>query len=233
MTRPSGALRRVVLREDYLGASTYVEKGWNLIAIGDFSGAEVALLHALDLAHLWKSTPCLGADAPGHIRLGGTAAHKDSGGGPLHAMARVNPGYVQMRKREFMAALELLESSSQQIRDPKAALYARFYLGLLFSPKGISGRRAVLQEERDAGAEFHRRVTTSLDARSSPVDSTKMPVQPGKLATQPIVSTSGESATPEQFVLRTGASARRRIADGSVSASLRNNDALRSRGVAA
>ena len=31
-----------------------------------------------------------------------------------------------------MAASELLETCARQIRDPKAALYARFYLGLLF-----------------------------------------------------------------------------------------------------
>jgi tetratricopeptide (TPR) repeat protein len=135
MTRTSGALKRVVLREDHLGASTYVEKGWNLIAIGDFSSAEVALLQALDLAPTDIYARALLAWAL--MRQGVyDAAEKlltqllteD----PLHAMARVNLGYVQMRKREFLAALELLESCSQQIRDPKAALYARFYLGLLF-----------------------------------------------------------------------------------------------------
>lgn len=135
MTRTSGALRRVVLREDYLGASTYVEKGWNLIAIGDFSGAEIALLQALDLAPsdiygrallAWALMRQGFYDAA--ERLLTQLLEED----PLHAMARVNLGYVQLRKREFMAALELLESCSQQIRDPKAALYARFYLGLLF-----------------------------------------------------------------------------------------------------
>lgn len=50
VTRNSGAMRRVVLREDHLGASTFVDKGWNLIAIGDFPRAEVALLQALELA---------------------------------------------------------------------------------------------------------------------------------------------------------------------------------------
>jgi tetratricopeptide (TPR) repeat protein len=112
-----------------------VEKGWNLIAIGDFSGAEVALLQALDLAP---------SDTYGRTLLAWALMRQgiyDSAEriltqliaeDPLNAMARVNLGYVHMRKREFMAALELLESSSQQIRDPKAALYARFYLGLLF-----------------------------------------------------------------------------------------------------
>ena len=135
MTRTSGALRQVVLREDHLGASTYVEKGWNLIAIGDFAGAEVALLHALDLAPSDIYGRALLAWAlmrQGKYDSAERLLTKILEEDPLHAMARVNLGYVQMRKREFMVALELLESSSQQIRDPKAALYARFYLGLLF-----------------------------------------------------------------------------------------------------
>ena len=136
MTRSSGALRRVVLREDYLGASTFVEKGWNLIAIGDFSGAEVALPQALKLAPSDVRARALLAWA---LMRQGTydAAEKllkrllDED--PLHAMARVNLGYVKMRKGEFIPATELLDNCSRQIRDPKAALYARFYLGLLLS----------------------------------------------------------------------------------------------------
>jgi len=135
VTRTSGALRRVVLREDHLGASTFVERGWNLIAIGDFSGAEVALLQALELAPSDISARALlgwalmrqGTYDEAEMVL--TQLLMDD---PLHAMARVNLGYVQMRKGEYLAASELLENCSQQIRDPKAALYARFYLGLLF-----------------------------------------------------------------------------------------------------
>lgn len=136
MTRTSGALRRVVLREDYLGASTFVEKGWNLIAIGDYSGAEVAVLQALHLApsDVWARALLAWA----LMRQG---AYDDAEKlleqllveDPLHAMARVNLGYVQMRKGQLTPAAELLDSCLRQIRDPKAALYARFYLGLLLS----------------------------------------------------------------------------------------------------
>jgi len=135
VTRNSGALRRVVVREDYLGASTFVEKGWNLIAIGDFPRAEIALHQALELAP---------SDVYARTLLAWALMRQGTYDGaeqileellaedPLHAMARVNLGYVQMRKGEYLAASELLENCSQQLRDPKAALYARFYLGLLF-----------------------------------------------------------------------------------------------------
>lgn len=136
MTRSSGALRRVVLREDHLGASTFVERGWNLIAIGDFSGAEVALLQALELAPSDISARALLAWA---LMRQGTYDEAERlltpllDEDPLHAMARVNLGYVQMRKGDFLSAAESLDNCSRQIRDPKAALYARFYLGLLLS----------------------------------------------------------------------------------------------------
>lgn len=150
MSRTSGALRRVVLREDYLGASTFVEKGWNLIAIGDFSGAEVALLQALDLAPsdiygrallAWALMRQGIYDAA--ERLLTQLLAED----PLHAMARVNLGYVRMRKGELVAAAELLDNCSRQIRDPKAALYARFYMGLLLcAQKDFAGAEQCLRK---------------------------------------------------------------------------------------
>jgi len=142
VTRNSGALRRVVVREDHLGASTFVEKGWNLIAIGDFSRAEMALLQALELA---PSDVCARALLAWALMRQGTYDKAEQllkellAEDPLHAMARVNLGYVQMRKGELIAAAELLDNCSRQIRDPKAALYARFYLGLLLSAQNDFG----------------------------------------------------------------------------------------------
>jgi len=57
----------------------------------------------------------------------------------LHAMARVNLGYVFLKKGNFDRASELLLPSSRQARDPKAALYATFYRGLLHSAEGNYG----------------------------------------------------------------------------------------------
>ena len=132
---PTNAVRKV-LREDHLGASTFVEKGWNLIATGDFEGAEAVLVHALELAP--SDTRARALLGWARMRQGMyDEAHElftnllteDS----LHSMASVNLGYVCFRKGDLARASELLTNSSHQARDPKAALYACFYLGLLLA----------------------------------------------------------------------------------------------------
>jgi tetratricopeptide (TPR) repeat protein len=131
----SSAARRI-LREDYLGASTFVEKGWNFIAIGNFYGAEGILLRALELAP---------SDVRGKSLLGWALMRQGKlleaeqvlvgllSENTLNSMARVNLGYVYMKKGDVARASELLVSSSRQNRDPKAALYAVFYRGLLLA----------------------------------------------------------------------------------------------------
>ena len=47
---PAYATTPTHVQADHLGASTFTEKGWNLIALGDHEGAEQALLKALALA---------------------------------------------------------------------------------------------------------------------------------------------------------------------------------------
>jgi Flp pilus assembly protein TadD len=123
-----------VLREDYLGASTFVEKAWHMIAIGDFAGAESVLLHALSLAP---------SDVRGRSLLGWARMRQGRldeaervlmallSENTLHAMARVNLGYVYLKKGELGRSAELLVGSCRQSGDPKAALYATFYRGLL------------------------------------------------------------------------------------------------------
>lgn len=138
-----GSARRVVLREDHLGASTFVEKGWHLIAIGNYAGAEKVLLYALDLAP---------SDVRGRALLGWALMRQGMldqaerilvnllSENTLYAMARVNLGYVFMKKGQIGRASELLLPSSRQARDPKAALYATFYRGLLHSAEGEFGQ---------------------------------------------------------------------------------------------
>lgn len=124
------------VREDYLGASTFVEKGWNLIAIGDFAEAEKTLRWALELAP---------SDVRGRALLGSALMRQGMlheaesilvgllSENTLNTMARVNLGYVCMRKGNRTRAAELLLIPSRQTRDPQAALYAMFYRGLLLS----------------------------------------------------------------------------------------------------
>ena len=47
---PQFAGARPVVHEDHIGASTFLEKGWSRISLGDYEGAEVALQRALELA---------------------------------------------------------------------------------------------------------------------------------------------------------------------------------------
>lgn len=130
----SGAVRAV--REDHLGASTFVEKGWNLIAIGNFAEAEKALRWALELAPSDSRAKALlgwafmrqGMLPEAESILVGLLAENT-----LHTMARVNLGYVCMRKGNRTRAAELLLIPSRQTRDPQAALYAMFYRGLLLA----------------------------------------------------------------------------------------------------
>ncbi|MDH5316614.1 MAG: tetratricopeptide repeat protein [Gemmatimonadota bacterium] len=47
---PRLAIVRPAIRQDRLGASTFIEKGWHLISLGDHAGAIAALQRALELA---------------------------------------------------------------------------------------------------------------------------------------------------------------------------------------
>lgn len=123
------------LRADHLGASTFVEKGWSLIALGDHPGAIQALSRALELA-------------PGDIHaeaLRGWALmldHQDDEAlaafsrvlarEPENALARVNLGYVCLKKGIFGEAIEHLSRVLREDRDRKATLYANYYLGLAY-----------------------------------------------------------------------------------------------------
>jgi tetratricopeptide (TPR) repeat protein len=135
----SAAIRRP-LREDHLGASTYVEKGWHLIAAGEYPEAEAAVARALELApsdttarSLLGWAMMLQGRYPDAMRVLTELLRED----PRHAMAHANLGYVCLRLGHLGSAKQHLTNASQQLRDPKAALYANFYLGLYFIEEGL------------------------------------------------------------------------------------------------
>jgi tetratricopeptide (TPR) repeat protein len=119
---------------DHLNASTFVEKGWSLIALGDHEGAEHALLRARDLAPDDPHTEAL---------LGWAQMHQEKYDDallsfqhvlmrePANSMARVNLGYICLKRRIFGEAIEHL-SRALRADDRKAVLYAHFYLGLVY-----------------------------------------------------------------------------------------------------
>lgn len=124
------------LREDHLGASTFVEKAWNLIAQGDFIGAEKALQTAILLA----PTDCRASSLMGWAqmrqgKLDEALATLDQvvAADPMNGLARASLGYVCLRKGLHREAQEHLARATRQARDPKAGLYGWFYLGMLHS----------------------------------------------------------------------------------------------------
>jgi tetratricopeptide (TPR) repeat protein len=120
---------------DHLGASTYIEKGWSLISLGDYTGAIQALEKALTLS----------PGAAQALSLLGWAQmldeHYDEALGnfskvlmkePANALARINVGYICLKKRIFGEAIEHLSKAIRLDNDRKATLYAHYYLGLVY-----------------------------------------------------------------------------------------------------
>ena len=120
---------------DHLGASTFIEKGWSKIALGDHEGAEQALSKALELAP---------NDPQAESLLGWALMLQDKFDQalmtfqkvlvrePHNALARINVGYICLRKGIFGEAIEHLSRAIRLDNDRKATLYAHFYLGLVY-----------------------------------------------------------------------------------------------------
>ena len=126
---------RPAVHADHLGASTYIEKGWSLISLGDYPGAIQALEKALTLS----------PGAAQALSLLGWAQmldeHYDEALGnfskvlmkePANALARINVGYICLKKRIFGEAIEHLSKAIRLDNDRKATLYAHYYLGLVY-----------------------------------------------------------------------------------------------------
>lgn len=122
-------------RMDRLNASTFIEKSWSLIAIGDHAGAEAAITRALEFAtDSVEARSLLGwaqmlqekyDDALGNF-------HQVLMAEPANALARVNVGYICLKKGIFGEAIEHLSKALRLDNDRKATLYANFYLGMLY-----------------------------------------------------------------------------------------------------
>ena len=132
---PQFTAAKPVVHADHIGASTYIEKGWSRIAAGDHAGAEEALTKALQLS----------PDDPGAGSLMGWAQmlqnklddalmnfQKVLIREPQNALARINVGYICLKKRIFGEAIEHLSRAIRLDNDKKATLYAHFYLGLVY-----------------------------------------------------------------------------------------------------
>ncbi len=132
---PAPAAEVAPTRADHLNASTYLEKGWSLISLGDHAGAEAALGRALELAP---------NDPHGESLLGWAQMLQDKHDDallnfqkvlmrqPQNSLARINVGYICLKKKIFGEAIEHLSKAIRLDNDRKATLYAHYYLGLLY-----------------------------------------------------------------------------------------------------
>ncbi len=123
---------------DHIGASTYLEKGWSLISLGDHEAAERALLKALELSPNDPQTESL---------LGWAQMLQDKYDEallnfqkvlmrqPTNSLARINLGYICLKKKIFGEAIEHLSKAIRLDNDRKATLYAHFYLGLVYAER--------------------------------------------------------------------------------------------------
>jgi tetratricopeptide (TPR) repeat protein len=129
---------RPVVYEDHLGASTYLEKGWSKISLGDYEGAEEVLLQALELApNHTEGQSLLGWAQMLQDKLDAALMnfHYVLSREPTNALARINVGYICLKKGIFGEAIEHLSKALRQDEDARAKLYAHFYLGLVYTER--------------------------------------------------------------------------------------------------
>jgi tetratricopeptide (TPR) repeat protein len=126
---------RPAVQADHLGASTFIEKGWSLISLGDYSGAIQSLEKALALSpgevqaqSLLGWAQMLHEDYDDALGTFSKVLMKE----PANALARINVGYICLKKRIFGEAIEHLSKAIRLDNDRKATLYAHYYLGLVY-----------------------------------------------------------------------------------------------------
>ena len=126
---------RPAVKADHIGASTFIEKGWSLISLGDHDGAIQALQKALQLSpgetqaeSLLGWAQMLHGDYDDALSTFQKVLMKE----PANSLARINVGYICLKKRIFGEAIEHLSKAIRLDNDKKATLYAHFYLGLVY-----------------------------------------------------------------------------------------------------
>jgi tetratricopeptide (TPR) repeat protein len=126
---------RPAVQADHLNASTYIEKGWSLISLGDYAGAIQALENALTRSpgatqalSLLGWAQMLSQQYDEALSTFSKVLMKE----PANALARINVGYICLKKRIFGEAIEHLSRAIRLDNDRKATLYAHYYLGLVY-----------------------------------------------------------------------------------------------------
>jgi tetratricopeptide (TPR) repeat protein len=132
---PQFSSARPAVHSDHIGASTFIEKGWSLISLGDHAGAVQALQRALELSpgdtqaqSLLGWAQMLNEQYDEALATFSRVLMQE----PANALARINVGYICLKKRIFGEAIEHLSKAIRLDNDRKATLYAHYYLGLVY-----------------------------------------------------------------------------------------------------
>ena len=144
---------RPVVHADHIGASTFIEKGWSLISLGDHAGAVQVLTRALELSpgdtqaqSLLGWAQMLNEQYDEALATFSRVLMQE----PANALARINVGYICLKKRIFGEAIEHLSKAIRLDNDRKATLYAHYYLGLVYLEREMF---------EDAVTFFHKTLT--------------------------------------------------------------------------
>ena len=132
---PEFPAEKLVVQADHIGASTYIQKGWSLLSLGDYQGAIHNLTRALELSpneieaeSLLGWAQMLGEDYDAALGTFQKVLMRE----PANSLARINVGYICYKKRIFGEAIEHLSKAIRIANDKKATLYAHYYLGLVY-----------------------------------------------------------------------------------------------------
>jgi tetratricopeptide (TPR) repeat protein len=132
---PEFSGEKPVIQADHIGASTFIQKGWSLLSLGDYPEAIQALSRALELSpneieaeSLLGWAQMLGEDYDAALGTFQKVLMRE----PANSLARINVGYICYKKEIFGEAIEHLSKAIRMANDKKAVLYAHFYLGLVY-----------------------------------------------------------------------------------------------------
>ena len=132
---PEFNAERPVVHADHIGASTFIEKGWSRLSLGDYPAAETALKKAIELSpNDPQSEALLGWALMLQEKYDEALSwfQKVLVREPQNSLARINVGYICLKKKIFGEAIEHLSRAIRLDNDKKATLYAHFYLGLVY-----------------------------------------------------------------------------------------------------
>ena len=132
---PEFNAERPVVHADHIGASTFIEKGWSRLSLGDYPAAETALKKAIELSpNDPQSEALLGWALMLQEKYDDALLwfQKVLVRDPQNSLARINVGYICLKKKIYGEAIEHLSRAIRLDNDKKATLYAHFYLGLVY-----------------------------------------------------------------------------------------------------